>query len=151
MLKRYKPVRADKRWYTVFVPVRGADLLKMFVPGLVIATVVAVWTRDTGVFVVSLALGYVALAFVMRGFEPYEVAIDKSDLRSVVELLDRTPVLSRVSEEYRWQRAQTPSWLRSNMDEISIRPENFGWIVRGRRDDLTILASALNRNARQGT
>jgi hypothetical protein len=144
MLSNLHMKRANRTWISILVPFWGWDLVKMLIPGLAVGVIAALLMNDIEVFFLSMALGYAAFLFAMRDFEPYELAIGQEHLSDTIALLDRTPILDRDGNAYMWHR-RTTSWLKSDLDGISISPGEQGWVVRGRRHDLRVLSNALRR------
>ena len=132
-------------WRNVLAPVFVADQLIDIGILVGLCAVLAGLARDPVMFLFLVILAYAAYVFSMQSFLPYSVRIGSDDLTRVIGLLDKTRVLVRDEEQWRWQRKSSlPLSLRSRLDQISVDGIGDDYYVRGRRDDMRTLARTLN-------
>lgn len=144
MLK-LKPRRVDPWYVTALLPMPVVDALKMMSPALAIGGLASILTKDVGVLLLALALGYFCVVLIGRKFVQYRVSLrNNDDFLYVVDLLNKTATLEKEGDKLIWRRRGWPNFLRSKVDEISIYEDNSKWIVQGRRYDMLSVASALS-------
>jgi hypothetical protein len=146
MLDSYVPEPTFPAWRNVLFPLFVRDQFKVVVIIFLLVCAISVAVRDINLFFFLLAFGYVGYAWSMQAFLPYKLHISEGDLETVSSMLDKTPVIARHDDELRWKRKTR--LMPSQLDEIFVVKAPVGLEVHGRKTDMKILATALNKKAR---
>ena len=145
-MSEYLPERRYSRLREMLFPVFYKDQFQIIGILILISAAISFIAQNVAMFLCISFIGYCAYALAMQSFLPYSLYIFKDDLDTVVDLLDKTRVIARKGGDWFWKRtSNAPRWLRSELDTITIIDAKNGYVVQGRRDDMEILARALNQ------
>lgn len=140
-----KVTRVDPWYITALLPMPIVDGFKIMTPALAIGGLSAILMRDSGVFLLSIALGYICVIWIGRMFVQYKLSLkDEDEFQYVVGLLEKTDILERQGDKLLWIRRDWPKLLNSKSDEIKISAKNAHWVIQGRKYDILSVAAALN-------